>query len=143
MRRYLAKRLLPITVRILHSRVFRCTSENILNIFCTFLCGIAQITVSYIFEDDDLEKISTVIKEHNLELVHDIIEQPWKQKAIHFYDYDKHLIEIGESFENMAYRLYTENYPKEEVLKYSFLTEEELRTIIRKRDNQRGNTEAS
>ena len=61
-----------------------------------------------------------IIKENHLTLVHDIIEQPWKQKAIRFYDYDKNLIEVGEPFENMAYQLYKEKYPVEDVLKLSF-----------------------
>ena len=90
--------------------------EKLLNIKVKFQTNSSELY----FEDDDLEKISSLIKENHLTLVHDIIEQPWKQKAIRFYDYDKNLIEVGESFENMAYRLYKEKYPIEDVLKLSF-----------------------
>ena len=69
-------------------------------------------------------------------MVHDIIEQPWKQKAIRFYDYDKNLIEIGESFKGMAYRLYTEKYDINDILKYSFLTKEELEEVIREKEKE-------
>ena len=86
------------------------------------------------FEADDLEELSAVIKSNHLEFVHDVIEQPWKQKAMRFYDHDKNLIEVGESFERMAYRLYKEKYPRKEVLKYSFLTEEQLDAIIRRNE---------
>lgn len=90
--------------------------EKLLNIKVKFQTNSSELY----FEDDDLEKISSLIKENHLTLVHDIIEQPWKQKAIRFYDYDKNLIEVGEPFENMAYRLYKEKYPIEDVLKLSF-----------------------
>ncbi len=90
--------------------------EKLLNIKVKFQTNSSELY----FEDDDLEKISSLIKENHLTLVHDIIEQPWKQKAIRFYDYDKNLIEVGEPFENMAYRLYKEKYPVEDVLKFSF-----------------------
>lgn len=104
--------------------------ENLLNIKVNFQSNSCELY----FEDDDLEKINSLIKENHLELVHGIIEQPWKQKAIRFYDYDKNLIEVGESFENMAYRLYKENYPIEEVLKLSFFTAEELEDIIKRKE---------
>lgn len=90
--------------------------EKLLNIKVKFQTNSSELY----FEDDDLEKISSLIKENHLTLVHDIIEQPWKQKAIRFYDYDKNLIEVGEPFENMAYWLYKEKYPVEDVLKLSF-----------------------
>ena len=104
--------------------------EKLLNIKVKFQTNSSELY----FEDDDLEKISSLIKENHLTLVHDIIEQPWKQKAIRFYDYDKNLIEVGESFENMAYRLYKEKYPIEEVLKLSFLNEDELNIIIKRNE---------
>jgi superfamily I DNA and/or RNA helicase len=101
--------------------------ENLLNIKVNYKSNNCELY----FEDDNLEEISNKIKDNNLVFVHDIIEQPWKQKAIRFYDYDKNLIEVGESFEGMAYRLYKEEYPIEEVLKLSFLNEEDLNRIIK------------
>ena len=106
--------------------------EKLLNISVTFRSNSCELY----FEEDNLEKISELIKKNNLELVHDIIEQPWKQKAIRFYDYDKNLIEIGESFKGMAYRLYTEKYDINDILKYSFLTKEELEEVIREKEKE-------
>lgn len=105
--------------------------ESLLNIEVSYHSNSCELY----FEDDNLEEVSKLIKSNNLEFVHDVIEQPWKQKAIRFYDYDKNLIEIGESFENMAYRLYKEKYPIEDVLRISFLTKEELDKIIKKNEN--------
>jgi hypothetical protein len=84
------------------------------------------------FEEDKLEDTFQMVKNNNLEIVHEIIEQPWKQKALRFYDYDKNLIEVGESFEHMAYRLHKENYTKEEIQKYTFLNDEGYKKAITK-----------
>lgn len=104
--------------------------ENLLGITVKYQSNSCELY----FEDDNLEEISKLIKSNNLQFVHDIIEQPWKQKAIRFYDYDKNLIEIGESFEGMAYRLYKEKYTIDDILKYSFLTKEELDRIIKRKE---------
>ncbi|WP_083189975.1 hypothetical protein [Orenia metallireducens] len=33
-----------------------------------------------------------------------MIEQPWHQKVFRIYDYDKHIVEIGESMEAVVIR---------------------------------------
>lgn len=109
--------------------------ENLLNIKVNYKSNSCELY----FECDNLDEISNIIKDNNLEFVHDIIEQPWKQKAIRFYDYDNNLIEVGESFEKMAYRLYQEKYPIEEVLRVSFLTKDELKTIIERNEKKPSN----
>jgi len=106
--------------------------ENLLNIKVNNQSNSCELY----FEDDNLEEISKIVKENNLEIIHDVMEQPWKQKAIRFYDYDKNLIEIGESFENMAYRLYTEKYSIEDILKLSFIDEEKLKSIISRKEKE-------
>jgi hypothetical protein len=104
--------------------------ENLLTVSVQYRSNSCELY----FEDDNLEEMSRLIKNHKLELVHDVIEQPWKQKALRFYDYDKNLIEIGESFKGMAYRLYKENYETEDILKYSFLTKEQLDQLIKEQE---------
>ena len=106
--------------------------ENLLSITVKYQSNSCELY----FEDDNLEEISKIVKENNLEIIHDVMEQPWKQKAIRFYDYDKNLIEIGESFENMAYRLYTEKYSIEDILKLSFIDEEKLKSIISRKEKE-------
>jgi len=39
------------------------------------------------FEDDDLETIVNKLKDNGFEFLHEIVEQPWKQKVVRFYDY--------------------------------------------------------
>ncbi len=83
------------------------------------------------FEDDDLENIVDRLKDSGIEFVHEIIEQPWKQKVIRFYDYDKNMIEIGERLEHVAYRLSTQKYSIEEICKITYLTENVVLKSIR------------
>ncbi len=82
------------------------------------------------FEDDDLENIAIRLKEHGLEFVHEIVEQPWKQKVFRFYGYDKNIIEIGERMEHVAYRLSILKYSIEDICKITFLPEEIVKQSI-------------
>lgn len=75
------------------------------------------------FEDDNLETIVDKLKENGFEFIHEIVEQPWKQKVIRFYDYDKNIIEIGERMEHVAYRLSKQNYSIEEISKITYFPE--------------------
>lgn len=52
------------------------------------------------FEEDEMD--SFIIKLNNFKdivYVHPLVEHPWGQRAVRFYDLDKHIIEVGE---NMA-----------------------------------------
>ena len=83
------------------------------------------------FEHDDLEDILSKIKKLDLEFVHEIVEQPWKQQVVRFYDYDKNMIEIGERMEHVAYRLSKQNYSIEEICKITYLSKETVENAIK------------
>lgn len=48
------------------------------------------------FEEENLLEIEKILQDYGFEFIHQIREQPWKQKVLRFYDYDKNIIEIGE-----------------------------------------------
>lgn len=83
------------------------------------------------FEHDDLPDIINKIKELDLELVHEIIEQPWKQRVFRFYDYDKNMIEIAERMEHVAYRLSQQNYSHDDICKTTYLDKESVEKAIK------------
>lgn len=83
------------------------------------------------FEDDTLEVLIGRLKEAGLTFVHEIREQPWRQRVIRFYDYDGNIIEIGESLEAVARRLSRENLSIEEICKLTYLPVEKVRRAIR------------
>jgi catechol 2,3-dioxygenase-like lactoylglutathione lyase family enzyme len=82
------------------------------------------------FEHDDLPDIISTLKALDLEFVHEIVEQPWKQQVIRFYDFDKNMIEIGERMEHVAFRLSKQNYSIEEICRITYLDKEAVENAI-------------
>lgn len=68
------------------------------------------------FEYDDVDKIVLKLKSASVEFVHDVREQPWRQKVVRFYDPDLHIIEIGESMEFLVKRLRMEGMTLNEIV---------------------------
>lgn len=69
------------------------------------------------FEKDEIDDFVKELKDRNIEFVHDIREQPWRQKVVRFYDPDKNIIEVGESLEFLSFRLLKEGKTTEEISK--------------------------
>ena len=82
------------------------------------------------FEEENLSAIVTTLKENGFEFIHDIIEQPWKQQVVRFYDYDNNIIEIGEPMEFVAYRLSTEGYSIEDISKITYIPKEAIKKLL-------------
>ena len=60
------------------------------------------VSKSVSLEIEDLLKIEKKVREEKVEFIHGIVEQPWKQKVMIFYDYDKNIIEVGERLEHLT-----------------------------------------
>jgi catechol 2,3-dioxygenase-like lactoylglutathione lyase family enzyme len=84
------------------------------------------------FEENDLEAVQQKLLEHKVEFIHTIREQPWKQRVLRFYDYDKNIIEVGENLEYTAFRLAKEGYTIDEICTFTYLTKEQIAESIRK-----------
>ena len=67
------------------------------------------------FESDTIELIVEKLKGNNVIFLHELREQPWRQKVVRFYDPDKNIIEIGETLEHLSFRLRTEGLSVEQV----------------------------
>ena len=83
------------------------------------------------FEDDNLEKIQEELKKYGFDFVHEITEQPWKQRVFRFYDYDRNIIEIGESMPHVAFRLSREKISVEEISRITYLPENIVKASIK------------
>ena len=67
------------------------------------------------FETENLDEfMGEFAKWDGLEKVHPLKEQPWGQRVIRFYDYDGHIVEVGETMENVVKRLLKEGMSVEE-----------------------------
>jgi hypothetical protein len=82
------------------------------------------------FETDELETITNKLKEIEIEFIHEIVEQPWRQQVVRFYDYDFNIIEIGERMEHVAYRLFQEGKSIGDISKITYLHEDIVRTSV-------------
>ena len=67
------------------------------------------------FEFDDLESFVAKLLENQVIFVHQMREQPWRQRVVRFYDPDEHIVEVGESMEYLSYRLSKEGMTAEEI----------------------------
>lgn len=84
------------------------------------------------FEEDALEQLAEKLAGKGVELVHPLREQPWRQKVLRFYDPDRHIIEIGESFEHLCSRLKEEGKSVEEIMKITYMPEDFINQAIQK-----------
>lgn len=62
--------------------------------------------------------------------LHDIIEEPWGQNTLRFYDPDGHLIEVGEKLESFVYRFYKSGMTAEQVSQRTSVAVDDVRKII-------------
>ena len=57
------------------------------------------------FEDDDLDSFVKKLENYgNVRYVHGVVEFPWGQRVIRFYDPDMHIIEVGENLDIVVKR---------------------------------------
>ena len=87
------------------------------------------------FEYDNVEQIVKSLKDNNISFVHEIREQPWRQKVVRFYDPDKNIIEIGESMEYLVFRLKNEGLSIERITDITNMTIDFVIKSIEKYEN--------
>lgn len=84
------------------------------------------------FEYDDLEQLENKLEKEKVEFIHQVKEQPWRQKVLRFYDIDKNIIEVGESLEHLVYRLWNEGKSYEEIGEVTDMDNEFVEESIKK-----------
>jgi catechol 2,3-dioxygenase-like lactoylglutathione lyase family enzyme len=67
------------------------------------------------FETGDMEEVQRLVADHRLPLLHDLLEEPWGQRTLRFYDPDNNLIEVGETLETFIRRYYDSGMSPQEV----------------------------
>ena len=68
------------------------------------------------FEEEDFDAFLTHLKAcDGINYLHDVKEYPWGQRVVRFYDPDQHIIEVGESMESVARKLFKQGLSIEEV----------------------------
>lgn len=84
------------------------------------------------FEFDDIKQIEKKLIDNKVEFLHTTREQPWRQRVIRFYDPDNNIIEVGESMEFLAYRLFKEEKTIKEISGITTLPDSFIQASIQK-----------
>ena len=84
------------------------------------------------FEADWVDEFAQKLKQHSVTFVHEVREQPWRQKVVRFYDPDGNIIEVGESLEYLCFRLYREGMNVEAITKAIGMPEDFVKMGIEK-----------
>lgn len=75
---------------------------------------IGENEVELYFVTENAVETRDYLADNRVELVHDIIEQPWGQRAFRVYDPDRHVIEFGEPMEEVIKRFLRQGMTVEE-----------------------------
>jgi len=67
------------------------------------------------FEEIEFQEFVEKLKALDIEILHDVVEYPWGQNVIRFFDPDKHIIEVGESMISVIWRFKEQGLSKEEI----------------------------
>lgn len=83
------------------------------------------------FEMDEIEELEKKLESLNVEFVHKIIEQPWGQRVMRFYDPDNYIIEVGEPLEFVIRRFAAQGFSIEEISEKSSMPLEFVEMILK------------
>lgn len=84
------------------------------------------------FETEQLDLVFNHVKKENATLIHPIMEHPWGQRGIRFYDPDNHIIEIGEPMEAVVRRLFRNGLTHEAIAEKTTMPMEFIKDITEK-----------
>ncbi|WP_027625972.1 VOC family protein [Clostridium lundense] len=70
------------------------------------------------FEEEDIDSFIKKLENINgIKYIHSLVEHPWGQRVVRFYDPDMHIIEVGESMETVIKRFLNQGLSVEETAK--------------------------
>lgn len=67
------------------------------------------------FEEDDFDRFLERLENCDIEYVHPVKEHSWGQRAVRFYDPDRHIIEVGENLKSVCRRFLDSGMTPEQV----------------------------
>jgi len=82
------------------------------------------------FESEDIEASCNQLLQHGVIFIHHIVEQPWKQRVVRFYDPDNHIVEIGESMESVIQRLAKDGQSVEQIHQATSMPIDFIRSVV-------------
>ena len=72
----------------------------------------------------DIKVFFEKIKKNNIDIIHEIIVQPWQQRVFRINDPDGFIIEIAESMNDVIKRLFSERSQSDEIITKTSMSKE-------------------
>jgi len=82
------------------------------------------------FETEDIQRVDSKLKARGVKYLHDVIEEPWGQRTIRFFDPDGHLIEVGESMGTFVTRMHRQGMTEKQISEKTSISREHVRGLI-------------
>ena len=82
------------------------------------------------FESEYLDDVQKELESINCQFIHKIMEQPWGQRVMRFYDPDGYIIEVGEPLELVVRRFASQGFSKEEISEKSSMPLEFVKIVL-------------
>ena len=82
------------------------------------------------FEEEDIDAFSEHLRSFEINYVHELLEHPWGQRVVRFYDPDGHIIEVGEMIKAVIERFLKSGMTLEEVAERMDVPVEYVRNVI-------------
>jgi predicted enzyme related to lactoylglutathione lyase len=83
------------------------------------------------FETSQVDELFDKIQKSNIKVLHPIKTQPWQQRVFRMYDPDDHIIEVGETMENVVKRLYKSDMSIESISEKTFMPKEVVEAMLK------------
>ncbi len=86
------------------------------------------------FETELIDEAYNKLNNEQVEFLHGIHEEPWGQRAIRFFDHDKHLVEVGEPLETFVNNMSEKGLSVKQIVEKSGIPMETVNGILQNHD---------
>lgn len=83
------------------------------------------------FDEHEIESFYIRLRVFDVELIHELKEHSWGQRVVRFYDYDGHIIEVGEHMGDVGRRFLCEGMTHAEAAKRMQVPQEMLEAFLK------------
>ena len=84
------------------------------------------------FEETDMDTFLSHLQNRGVSYVHPPLEHSWGQRAVRFYDPDRHIIEVGEDITMVVKRFAAQNMTVAQIAKRMDVPEDFVRQSLEK-----------
>jgi hypothetical protein len=82
------------------------------------------------FETHDMDNVVNKLAAEQVQLLHEIHEEPWGQRTVRFFDPDGHLIEIGEPLEVFVRNMHNSGLSEQQIADKSGIPVHTVKNIL-------------